>query len=1196
MVDSTHASPRPGGHPSSSGGPADRFSRLWRQGQRPDLAEFLSKAGQVSPRDLAAILRTDQRERWQAGNRVPAEDYMRDDLGVAVDSDTAVDLVYQEFLLREEMGETPTAEEYQQRFPQLAQQLAQQIEFHQALEPPEGPDSSKSPTVATPADAKPTAEGWPDIPGYAITAELGRGGMGVVYQARQWGLNRQVALKMILDGTRASPEERVRFHAEAEAVAQLQHPHIVQIYDVGEHAGCTYLALEFVDGGSLAQKVGGTPLPARQAAEIMETVARAVHFAHQRRIVHRDLKPANILLTTEGVPKISDFGLAKRTEYDARLTGSGGVLGTPSFMPPEQAAGKSGEIGPLVDVYALGATLYFLLTGRPPFQAANATETLRQVIDEDPVAPRRLNPAADRDLETICLKCLEKTPQRRYASAGDLADDLRRYLDGRPILARRASWREHGWRWVRRNPGWAATLATALGLLLVLAVGGTILSVQLQRALSAARQAEYEKTEKLFQSYVDRANAERMSGRVGQRFKALAAIREAAQIRITPELQEQAIAALVLPDLEIAREWEAYHEDTAALGFDRNFDRYARVNNEGEVTICRFAGEDEEVLLQLPAHGEAAYFDPLFSPDGRFVICGSLPPGAPGSRVFRLWKLDPDASVVMDETQDWHESAIGFRPDSSQLAVAHADGSISVYDLETGGRVHRLKVEIPPMHLAFHPRDSRLAVASGKSVRLFDLASGRELPPLKHAAKVHYLAWHPDGKRMAVACYERTIHLWDVEAARELMMPWTGHVIDGIHLTFNRAGDRLLSKDWGANIRLWNVATGQLLLTTAINTRLQLSTDDRLLGWERAGRNVRVFRMAFRRELQVLERREADDRELIIEPIVHADGWLLAGRTPKALPFFDLSSGEELAALRLTHDGSIRPVRFIPQEGLLTGGTSGLLSWPLRADPAGSSSLRLGPPQSRASVDDPKYTNGTGTSLDGAVLAVPLDSFALVFHRDRPDKPLRLGPQHDVRWSPVSPDGRWVVTCSHWRDGRSKSARIWEAATGQHLLDLPLEGSTLAGFSPDGRWLATNTDGTGFRLWEVGTWREERRSAEAAFAFSPDGKLLALTDTFGVIRLVETATDREVARLTGPEPMWYSPHAFTSDGTKLIATCSSYKAIYVWDLRLIRQGLVELGLDWDWPEFSPQATAPDAGPLHLTIDAGHLAPAAEKRP
>ncbi len=310
------------------------------------------------------------------------------------------------------------------------------------------------------------------VPGYEFLGELGRGGMGVVYKARQVGLKRVVALKMILAGEHASPESLERFHVEAEAVARLQHPNIVQVYEVGEHGGLPYFSLEFCPGGGLDKKLGGGPLTPAEAANVVQVLARAMQAAHDAGVVHRDLKPANVLLDAAGVPKVSDFGLAKRLG-EAGATASGALLGTPSYMAPEQAEGKSREIGPAADVYALGAILYECLTGRPPFHAETTMDTLVQVLADDPVPPRTVNRAVPRDLQTICLKCLEKDPKRRYASAGALADDLRAHLAGEPITARPPGIAGRVARWARLRPALAATLTalTAFYLNYLLIVG-----------------------------------------------------------------------------------------------------------------------------------------------------------------------------------------------------------------------------------------------------------------------------------------------------------------------------------------------------------------------------------------------------------------------------------------------------------------------------------------------------------------------------------------------------------------------------------------------------------------------------------------------------------------------------------------------------------------------------------------------------
>src|SRR5262245_46493275 len=416
------------------------------------------------------LLRAELRQRWQRGERVQVACYLDQLPTLRADSEAVLDLIYQEILLRQEAGEAPRLEAYLARFPQLAEQLRLLFEVHDGMA---DPDATVAPTLPAGEAAPAPGSVWPAVGGYEIEAELGRGGMGVVYKARQLGLNRTVALKMILAGQLAGEAEVRRLHAEAQAAGALDHPGIVPVFEVGQHEGHHFLAMAFVDGPSLQARLQAGPLPPREAVDLVRQVAEAVAAAHEAGIVHRDLKPHNILLDRDGRPRVTDFGLAKRLEGGSDLTGTGQVLGTPSYMAPEQATGAR-DVGPAADVYALGAVLYALLTGRPPFQAATVFDTLMQVMDQEPAAPHTLNRRIDRDLETLCLKCLEKLPAQRYASARDLAADLERYLDGRPILARPdrrvALWRLA--KWTGRQPRLAATLyvSTLLSGLLIAAL------------------------------------------------------------------------------------------------------------------------------------------------------------------------------------------------------------------------------------------------------------------------------------------------------------------------------------------------------------------------------------------------------------------------------------------------------------------------------------------------------------------------------------------------------------------------------------------------------------------------------------------------------------------------------------------------------------------------------------------------------
>lgn len=391
-------------------------------------------------------------------------------------------------LLEEMLDSGKTPEDVCRDYPELLPELQKKWQAFRIIDAQVGavfPDIRTEPHAGAIAPVTPP-NGLPQIPGYEVEAILGHGGVGVVYKARQLALDRSVAVKMLLAGPYAGPQDLARFRRETAALACLRHPNIVQVYDAGDAEGRPFYTMELIDGGSLAQKLAGTPQAARFAATLLATLAEALHVAHQVGIVHRDLKPANIMLTADGTPKIADFGLARRVEGDAELTQTGVPVGTPNYMAPEQARGQARGIGPAVDVYALGAILYELLTGRPPFRGATPTETLLQVIHHDPAPPARLNGKVSRDLETICLKCLQKDPSKRYPTASDLAADLGRFLRHEPIRARPTGQMEHFVRWVRRRPAAAGLLAAVALLVLAGGVGAWLLYEQ--RTADRARQ------------------------------------------------------------------------------------------------------------------------------------------------------------------------------------------------------------------------------------------------------------------------------------------------------------------------------------------------------------------------------------------------------------------------------------------------------------------------------------------------------------------------------------------------------------------------------------------------------------------------------------------------------------------------------------------------------------------------------------
>ena len=467
-----------------------QFDTLRRLG---DEASEHAGSGGPSQQELLDWLCDDQVKRWRAGQRVPAESYLALHPSLQDCDESALELIYGEFLLREEMGESPQLEEFHWRFPLFAARLQKQLDLHRALM-----SLNSAPGTLLGADAEdggpesPTTPGLTRFiaPGFKILGELGRGGMGAVYKAWQVRLKRLVALKVIRADAYADTGAAARFLAEAEAAACLQHPNIVPVFEVGEYEGMGYLVLEYEAGGGLDRRLAGMLQDPNDSARLIETLARAIHYAHRNGIVHRDLKPANVLLTADGIPKIGDFGLAKLLERDDGLTQVGDILGTPSYMAPEQIRGSSGAITPATDVYALGSILYEMLTGRPPFKGTTPLSTMEQVSSIEPLSPGKLQRHTPRDLEIICLKCLEKEPRRRYTTALELADDLRRFLDRQPIWARQTPVWERAWKWARRRPSAATAILSILIAIVLLLSGALYYNARLRATVRVAQAAE----------------------------------------------------------------------------------------------------------------------------------------------------------------------------------------------------------------------------------------------------------------------------------------------------------------------------------------------------------------------------------------------------------------------------------------------------------------------------------------------------------------------------------------------------------------------------------------------------------------------------------------------------------------------------------------------------------------------------------
>jgi tRNA A-37 threonylcarbamoyl transferase component Bud32 len=802
----------------------------------------------------------------RTGESTCAEHFLAADPELFGDADAALELIYAEFVIRAELNQKPDPAAWYARFPQWQARLQRLFEVHDL--------------VATPplsVDSKDTAQwaigptGRPDS--YELLEKIGQGGMGVVYKARQVGLNRIVALKLIKAGPHADAAELARFRAEGEAAARLQHANIVQIHEVGERDGQPYLSLEFVEGGSLAAKLAGRPLPPREAAHLVETLARAVHYAHQRGIVHRDLKPANILLqksevgngnsdlsllTSDFCPKIADFGLAARLENATAQTRPGTLAGTPSYMAPEQAEGRSSAINVTTDVYGLGTILYEALTGRPPFRGASELDTLEQVRSAEPAPPARLQPALPRDLETICLKCLSKESRRRYATAEDLADDLRRFLTCEPIRARATGRLERAVKWARRRPAVASLLVALLAVVVVAFVAVTLLWRGAADALDDVEQA---------------------------------------RARLL-EQQRQTEAALYDKQLLLARrEWEALHFDQAKklLGEcdperrDREW-RYlhhvlhARVLTYQATGVIRDVAYDasgrrlalaiSRSLTVLDAGSGKEVFsrpgfvlDVAFQDTGNHLVANGLW-RAHGTKVtpreITVWNLttgvneggfavddgwrdntylSPHGNAILMRTGrdgktvlQMHDPATGKvlhdlgQSGTMVLAAVSGDGSrfaaldsteavqggppkIYVWDLAARKRqcIIELGVKLDGFAaLAVSGAGNRVAIAyqqrgspSVSKIKIFDAAGGAELLTfVAHAETVNGLAFCPDGRRLASAAQDRSVILWEVATARELLT-FREDSKALVPKTFSPDGRRLAGTD-GVKLYVWN--------------------------------------------------------------------------------------------------------------------------------------------------------------------------------------------------------------------------------------------------------------------------------------------------------------------------------------------------------------------------------------------------------